>query len=112
MLHDERVGDSPPADEVFLDDPLEQRRIASRVPGAFGVDDRDRTALADAEAVGLCAQDASLLREAELLQAAFEKLPRREAALFLAALRVRLVAAEQHVPSRDADTDGAGHGAL
>src|SRR5206468_12353879 len=90
MTRDERVDDDPPADQMVLDDPLEHRRIALRVPHAFWVDDDDRSAFADAQTVGFRAKNAALLRQPELLQPALEKLPRRKAALFLAALRIRL----------------------
>src|SRR5215470_3279417 len=90
---------------MLLDDPLEDRWIARRIPRAFGVDDRDRTALADAQAVGLRPQDASLFRQAELLQPALQEIPRRQAAILLAALRVGLIAAEKNVAPRDRDAD-------
>src|SRR5262252_704252 len=90
---------------MLLDDPLEDRRIAARVPRALRVDDGDRSALADAEAIRFRAQDAALLRQPELLEAPFEELPRREAAFLLAALRIRLVAAEKDVPPRARDAD-------
>ena len=68
MLRDQRIVDDAAADEMFLDDPLEHRRIALPVPRAFGIDDGDRPAFADAQAVRLGAQDAALLGQAELLQ--------------------------------------------
>ena len=64
------VVDDAAADEVFLDDPLEHRRIALAVPGAFRIDDGDRAAFADAQAVRLGAQDAALLGQARALSAA------------------------------------------
>src|SRR4051794_20716588 len=112
MPGDERISHDAPGDEMLLDDPLEDGRIALRVPRAFGVDDRDRSAFADAQAVGLGAEDAALLRQTELLQPPLEKLPRGEAAVFLAALRVRLIAAEEDVPPRDRHADRLRHGAL
>ena len=68
---------------MFLDDLFEHRRIARRVPHALGIDDGDRSALADAQAVGFRSENAALLGEAELLQPALEEFPRRETALFL-----------------------------
>ena len=59
---------------MFLDDALENRRIAVPVPGAFGIDDGNRSALANPKAVCFCPQDAALLRQPKLLQPALEKL--------------------------------------
>src|SRR5262245_32422045 len=38
-LRDERVSDRPAADEMLLNDPFENRRIAFAVPRAIGIDD-------------------------------------------------------------------------
>ena len=84
------------------------RRIAFAVPGAFGIDDRNRAALADAQAVGLGAQDAALLRQPELLQPPLQKVPGRQPAFLVAALRRGLIAAEKDVPPRDRDADRIG----
>ena len=108
MRLDQVGGDDAAGNQVFLDDALEHGRIACAVPGAFGIDDRNRAALADAQAVGLGAQDAALVRQAELLQPPLQKVPRRQAAFLLAALRGRLVAAEKDVPPRDGDADRGG----
>ena len=75
------------------------------VPGALGIDDGDRTAFADAKAVRLGAQDAALLGQPELLEAPLQKVPRREAAILVAAFRLRLIAAEKDVPPRDRHAD-------
>src|SRR6185295_7931359 len=83
----QRVADDAAADEMFLDDPLEHRRVALAVPRAFGIDDRDRSAFANPQAVGLGAQDAALVDEAERLQPRLQVLPGREPPLLLAALR-------------------------
>src|SRR4051812_27500057 len=112
MLRDQRVFDDPAADQVLLDDPFENRRIAPGVPRAFGIDDRDRTAFADPEAVRFAAQDAALLRQAERLQARLEVVPRGQSAFLVAALRLRLIAAEKDVAPRDADTDALRNRAL
>src|SRR5262249_4661376 len=88
-----------PGNQMLLDDPLEHGRIAARVPRALRIDDGNRTAFADAQTVGLGPKDAALLGEPELLQSALEKLPRREAAILLTALRRGLVAAKKDVPA-------------
>src|SRR5882672_6896690 len=105
MLDDETVGHDATADQMFLDDPLEDRRIARGIPRALGIDDGDWAAFADAEAVRFRAEDAALLRETELFQPALEKVPRGEPAILLAALRSGLVAAEEDVTLGDRDAD-------
>src|SRR5436190_14193195 len=112
MLRDQRVMDGTSTDQVFLDDPLEERRIALSVPRAFWIDDRDRPAFADAEAVRLGAQDPALLGETQFLQPRLQVIPRGETALLLAALGLRLIAAEKDVPLRHRHANRAGHGAL
>src|SRR5215217_1877377 len=90
---------------MFLDNALEDRRVALAVPGTFRVDDGNRPALADPQAVGLGAQDAALVDEPERLQPRLEVVPGREAALLLATLRRRLIAAEKDVPARHRHAD-------
>src|SRR3972149_11989730 len=108
MLGDQLVGNHAAANEVLLDDPFENDRIALAVPRALRIDRVDRTALADAEAVGLGTQDAPLLGQSKLFQTPLEKLPSHEPALLVTALWRRLIAAQQHVPTgcRHADCDG------
>ena len=90
------------------DDPLEHRRIALPVPRTFRIDNRDRTTLADAQAIGLGAQNAALFGELQFLQAALEELPGHKAALFVAALGRRLIAAQEDVSPRSRNTDAGG----
>src|SRR5688572_29054160 len=104
---------------MFLDDGLEHRRVALPVPRALGIDDGDGAALADAEAVRLGAQDAAVLREAELLEAPLQELPGRQAPFLVAAFRGGLVAAEKNVSPGLGDADrggnlflGVGHAAI
>ena len=51
-----------PADEMFLNDAVEHGWIALPIPCPFGIDNGDRAAFADSEAVHLAAQDSALLR--------------------------------------------------
>jgi hypothetical protein len=104
---DQVGGDDAAFNQVVLDDALENRRVALAIPGAFRIDDRNRTALTDAQAVGLGPQYATLIRETEFLQPPLQELPRGQAPLLVAALRRRLVAAEKDVPPRDGDADRA-----
>ena len=64
------------ADQVLLDDALEDRRIAPAVPRALRIDDGDRPAFADAQAVRLRPQDAALLGRARAPSAASSGSPR------------------------------------
>src|SRR3977135_898963 len=112
MPRDERIVDDAAGDQMFLDDPLEHRRIAVRVPRAFGIDDGDRAAFADAKTVRFRPQNAALLGKTELLEPALEKVPRGQDAIFLAAFRVRLIAAEKDVATCGVDADALRAGAL
>ena len=105
---DERVLlDGPPADEVLLDDPLEDGRVARAVPHSLGIDDGDGAAGADPQAVRLVPLHAAARREAELLQARLQVGPRGVRALPLGALRLRLVAAQEDVPPRLGNSDAS-----
>src|SRR5262249_13813146 len=105
MRGNHRVGDRPAPDQVLLDDPLEHRRIALGVPRPFGIDDCNWPVFTDTEAVGLRAQDSALVREAELFQSSLEEFPCDKATMQVAALRLRLIAAEKDVAARDRNAD-------
>ena len=109
MLRDQVLVDDAPADEMFLNDAIEHGWIALPIPRPFGIDNGDRAAFADSKAVHLAAQDTALLRQPELFQTTFQELPGGEAAIFLAALRVRLIAAEKNMPPRDRHSDAVGN---
>ena len=108
MLRDQALGDDASANQMFLNDSLENRWVAACVPRALGVDDGNRAAFADPKAVRLRAENAALFGEPELLQSALQELPRRETAILLAALRSRLIAAEENVPPRDRHANRCG----
>lgn len=112
MLDDDRVADRFAADQMFLDDPLEDRRIALAVPRAFRVDNGNRSAFADPQAVGLGAEDPALLGKPQLFEARLQKLPCDQAAMQVAALRLGLIAAQENVAPRDRNTDALCLGAL
>src|SRR4249920_622967 len=109
---DEKFLDDSAANQVFLDDPLEHRRIAVPVPGALGIDDRDRAAFTNPQTVRLGSEDTSLLGQPQRLEPAFQEIPRREASILLATFRIRLIAAKKNVPARDRHADGCGNLAL
>src|ERR1019366_7595623 len=104
---DDRVlRDGAPADEVLLDDPLEDGWVARAIPDAFGIDDRDGAAGANPQAVRLVPLHAAARREAELFQARLQEVPRGVRAILLGALRLRLVAAEKDMPLALRDAEG------
>ena len=65
------------------------------------VDDGDRPALADPQAIRLRSEDAALLRQFELLQPPLQEVPRGEAAILVTAFWIRLIAAEKDMAPRD-----------
>src|SRR5712671_3533900 len=99
------IGDDSSVDEMLTDDALENRRIAFLVPRAFRIDHGNRSAGADAKAVRFRAKDAPLFGEPELLQSPLQEFPCGLAPFELAAFRLRLLAAEEDVPSGYGDAD-------
>src|SRR5688572_4977596 len=93
---------------MLLDDPLERRRITFPVPRAFGIDDGNRSAFADLQAVGLAAKDAALIGQAKLFQTALQVVPRDDTALEVTTLRLGLFSAEKNVTTGDWDADRDG----
>jgi hypothetical protein len=117
-LRNEVVGHRPAADEMFLDDALEDWRIALAIPRAFRVDDGDGAGLADAEAVRLRAEHA-VVRQPKLDETPLQIIPGHDRSLAIAAFRLGLVAAEEDVAPGDAEPqlldDGVftvGHGSI
>src|SRR4029077_9669279 len=100
------------ADQVLLNDPLEHRRIAGTVPCAFGVDQGNRPPFADAQAIRLGAQNATLIGQPELSQPAFQVVPGDKTAFLVAAFRRRLIGAQEYVASGDWDADAGGDSSL
>src|SRR5262245_57964351 len=105
MRRDQMVLDDPAADEVFVDDAFENGRIALPIPRPFRIDDGNRPAFTDSQAVRLRPQDAAPIGQPELLEPPLEEVPGHQAAFLVATLRRRLVAAEKDVPRRDRHAD-------
>jgi hypothetical protein len=63
------VGYRLAADQMLLDDALQNGRVAGAVPCALGIDNRDRATLANTETVGLCSKDAALIGNTSLRRA-------------------------------------------
>ena len=105
MRLDQMFGHDTTGDQMFLNDAFEHRRITVAVPNPFRVHDCNRTTLADAEAVGFGAKDAALFGEPQLFEAPLQKIPGGKATVLVAALRLRLIAAEKDVAPGDRHTD-------
>ena len=77
VISEEVLCDGGAADEVFCEDAFEDGWGAAMVPCAVGVNDGDWSAGADAETVGLGAEDggSGAAGEAEFSEAAFEEVP-------------------------------------
>ena len=96
---------------MFLDDALENYRRAGVIPDAIRVNDRDRPAQADAQAVDLAAINERLRAdEMELLEACLEEFPRSQRLLARRAFRLGLVRAEEDMTGllREAERFGGG----
>ena len=61
MLGNHELLDRPALGEMLENDAVEYWRIALPVPHTFRIDHRDRTALANPQAIGFGSQDAALL---------------------------------------------------
>ena len=80
-----------PADQMLLNDPLQNLGSRGVIPNAFRIDDGNGSTLADAEAVRFRAiGDVLALGEAQLAQAALQIIPCRHVNLVRSALRIRL----------------------
>ena len=83
---------------MLLNDALQHFRRARVIPDAFGINDRDRPAHANAQTVGLGAIHQRLRPgEVQFLQAPLQKFPRRQARFARAAFRLRRVGAQKNV---------------
>jgi len=90
---------------MLLDDALQHGWFARVVPDAVRIDDGDRAALTDLQAVDLGAKDPAGADELELAQTGLEVLPRREADRLLATFGFALIAAEKDVVADSADPE-------
>jgi hypothetical protein len=103
-------------DQMFLDDPLNDGGRSCFVPDPFGIDHHDRALLADAQTIGLGAEDTTRaisggLVQSKFLQPPFEVVPGGEAVGFVAADRLGLVGADEDV-AIDAIESEFGDGSL
>ena len=77
------------ADQMLADDALQNLRRAAMIPHAFGINDGDGAARADAQAARLGAIDQRLRAdEVQFLQARLQKIPRCERLFARAAFRL------------------------
>ena len=112
FLDDEKLLDDFSAEQVLLDDALQDRWLTRVVPSALGINDCDGATLTDAQAVRLGPQYAALLRQVQLLEPPLQKRPCRKAAFLLAALRLFLIAAEKNMSAGDGYANRGGDVAL
>lgn len=92
-------------EEMLLQDGLQDLRRAVPVPGALGIDDCDRAAGADLEAIGLGPRHQGFgPHQSEFLQASLEEFPGLKTRLGDAALGLAGSAAEQDVALDGGDT--------
>jgi hypothetical protein len=95
--------------EVFLDDFFQNIGSAGVIPDAFGINDGDGAAQADAEAVGFGAIDQRFgTGELEFLQACFEVIPRSQTGFFGTALWLGLISAKEDMAAIFTDAQSFG----
>ena len=84
---------------MLLNNPLQDGGGTGVIPDALGINDRDGTMQADAQAIGLGAKDGRILArgQTQFLQPPLEKLPRLQAGFLGAALGFGLIGAEKNV---------------
>lgn len=103
------LWDKAASHQVLLDDPLQNRRIASRVPRTLGIYNGDRSLFANSKAIRFRAVETSLLGKSELPQPTLEIIPSFKGPLLVAALGFGLIAAEEYVPAGRWNPQGFGN---
>jgi hypothetical protein len=84
------------ADEMFLNDAFQHSRRATVIPNAFGINDRDGAARADAQATSFAAKHERVgTDEVQFFEALLEKFPRGEGLFARATLGFVRVGAEK-----------------
>src|SRR6185436_482902 len=96
-LQDDEFADRLAADQMLLEDALENGRIALSVPDPVGVDHGDGATAADVEAVGAGDVHVPLARQAQLLEPLVQELPGADRPFAAAALGLGRIAAEEDV---------------
>ena len=98
IFGEDKFLDDFPADQVLLDDALQNFRRAGVIPDAFGINDRDGPAHTDAQAVGLGAIHQRLgAGEIQFLEPPFQKFPRGQTGFARTAFRFGRVGAKKNV---------------
>src|ERR1019366_7024708 len=93
-----KLPDNFPADQVLLDDAFQHFRRAGVIPDAFGINDCDWPAHADAQAVGLGAINQRLRAgEIQFPEPPFQKFPGGQSVLLRATFRLGLVGTKKNV---------------
>lgn len=81
-----------------MDDALEDFGTARVVPNALRIDDGDGPVRAYPQAIGLGTVNPPLTGKSQLVEAPLQVLPRLKSGMFVAALRLGLIAAKEDVP--------------
>jgi len=100
MKREEMLLDNASADQVLLDDPLQDLRTARMIPRSFGIHDCDGSLRADPQAVGFRSEHTALPAQAQFIQTALEILPGSKAIFARTAFGLRLIAAKEDMPLR------------
>jgi hypothetical protein len=97
---------------MFLNDSFQNQRSAATVPNPFGINHRQRSPGANAEAGRFGAVDTPLIGKVELLEPAFQEFPTLLHAPAARAFCPLLIAAQKDVPAHlpNAVFDGRGVG--
>jgi hypothetical protein len=94
VLRERKFPDNPSADQMLLNNSLQDFRGARVVPDGFGIDDRDRAMRADSKAIRLGAINQRVRsNQVQFFQAFLQKLPRFESFFFRSAFGFGLIRA-------------------
>jgi len=104
-LNYDALFNHPSTDEMLLNNLLQSWRVAFGVPGPLGIDDRNGTALANTQAIGLRTQNATLFTQSKLFESPFEIVPSHHRALAFTALWLGLITTQEDMPPRCTDPD-------
>ena len=92
---DDQICHDTALDQVFLDDAFERWWITAPIPRTLRVHDGDRSALTDTQTIRFRAQHASTSGQSQLLEASLQIIPGSQPTIPVAALGVRLIAAQK-----------------
>lgn len=97
LLHDHERLDRMSADQVLLNDALQNLGRAGMIPRTVRIDQGNRTALADAQTIGFGAINAAAASQIEFIEPLFQIVPRGQAGIAVTAFGLCLIAAQENV---------------